>query len=421
MLKNKQLVAIVSLGLVLLGIPTLLYFSQQKQETRSRATSSTTLYYSPTSSVTAPLSMQEGDQITMDIFVDPGTNLPSLIKLHLQYDPMTFQVTKNSFVSNTTAFPSTIEGPLVSDGNLYVSLSIGSDGTKVIQEVTKVGSLTLTAIAPTATSPALLSFGDKSQVFSLAGSDQANENVLSTTNGAYINVFAKPTPSILPTSIPTEILSPTPLPTATPLPTMPTITTLPSATTIPTATPTIPPLATRLTFPLFMHGIGNSGDNANPSSELSNKDPLHPQRPLTVEIYDVNNQLAASTSGTVTYDTQNGNFVGTITLNDIPQGSYIVKVKSSGHLRKIVPGIQTIIPEQENVMPETTLVAGDVNGDNLINILDYNLLTGCYSDFLPAVSCTDTMKELTDLNDDGEVNQIDYNFFLREITVQAGS
>jgi hypothetical protein len=48
------------------------------------------------------------------------------------------------------------------------------------------------------------------------------------------------------------------------------------------------------------------------------------------------------------------------------------------------------------------------------------LLIGCYSDFSPAKSCTSANKLLTDLNDDGNVNQTDYNLFLREISVQNG-
>ncbi len=72
-------------------------------------------------------------------------------------------------------------------------------------------------------------------------------------------------------------------------------------------------------------------------------------------------------------------------------------------------------------MPTVTMVAGDVNGDNSLNILDYNLLVGCYSDLLPAISCTQATKVKTDLNDNGDVNQFDYNLFLREITVQTGN
>ena len=71
-------------------------------------------------------------------------------------------------------------------------------------------------------------------------------------------------------------------------------------------------------------------------------------------------------------------------------------------------------------MPAVHLVTGDIKIDNALNILDYNILIGCYSDFAPAVSCTADLKEEADLTDDGQVNQFDYNLFLRDLSVQNG-
>ena len=98
-----------------------------------------------------------------------------------------------------------------------------------------------------------------------------------------------------------------------------------------------------------------------------------------------------------------------------------MRIKDSTHLGKIIPGIQHIDPNQINAMPPVALVAGDINGDNTLNILDYNVLVGCYSDLLPATDCDDTRKVKADINDNGDVNQFDYNLFLREITVQTGN
>ena len=127
-------------------------------------------------------------------------------------------------------------------------------------------------------------------------------------------------------------------------------------------------------------------------------------------------------TGKCVYDELSGNFKGTVDLgSQIPStGPYTVKLTSSTHVRRLVPGIQNLITGQTNTMESITLVTGDVNSDNVLNILDYNLLIGCYSDFAPAASCTTSNKLLTDLNDDGKVNQFDYNLFLRELTVQNG-
>jgi hypothetical protein len=86
----------------------------------------------------------------------------------------------------------------------------------------------------------------------------------------------------------------------------------------------------------------------------------------------------------------------------------------------LVPGIQSLTQGTVNQLPATVLVNGDIDGNNTLNILDYNILMGCYSDFEPAKSCTAANKSLSDLDDDGDVNQYDYNLFLREITNRAG-
>lgn len=200
-------------------------------------------------------------------------------------------------------------------------------------------------------------------------------------------------------------------------------------TAVPTPTPTSIPSATKLNFTVFMHGIGNSGDNVSPNLfSLSNKNPLHKTRSAKVEILNTSNVLVGTFNGNILYDNTSGNFKGIVDLgtNFTGSGSYTVKITSPTHLRKIVPGpIQTITIGQVNTMPNVSLIAGDITGQNLVqdnalNILDYNMLIGCYSDLAPATSCTAANKLLADLNDDGNVNQFDYNLFLREITVQNG-
>lgn len=240
-----------------------------------------------------------------------------------------------------------------------------------------------------------------------------------------------PTLTVAPTltSAPTPTKTPTPTsvaPTATPVPTgaptptnTPTPTAQPTNTPAPTATPV--PGATKLAFDLFLHGLGKGGDNVNPNGQ-GNFDLLHPQRDVTVEMYNSQNQLILSKQGPVTFDSTSGSFKGVIDMgSSVSSGIYIVKVKLDQYLRTSIPGIQTIVSDSTNNMADTSLISGDINGDNALNILDYNILMGCYSDFLPPVSCTDENKELADLTDDGFVNQFDYNLFLRELTNREGN
>lgn len=218
-------------------------------------------------------------------------------------------------------------------------------------------------------------------------------------------------------------LCPTPTPTPTTVLT-PTIGPTSSTSVTPTNTGTPAPTpATPLQFMVLLHGIGAAGDNANPQgSSLSNKSPNHPNRTLTVTLFDTNNQQVAQTTGTISYNSADGDFTGTAGFGtNVPSGSYIVKVKTDQYLTRRIDGIQTVTANQSNNMPSATLVAGDTNNDDTLNALDYNMILDCFSDTLPAPACSDSQKQqMADLNDDGVVNQTDYNLFVRELSVKNG-
>jgi hypothetical protein len=409
MIHKKQLL-IASLLVLLAAIPVTALLSQEPQETRSRATASTTLTYTPNTTTNEPLVKNTGETVALDVIITPGSNLPSVVKLDMMYDTTKFQPAADAFTVNTVAFPTTIEGPAVLDGRILIALSIGSDPTKAIQTPTKVGTINLVAKAPTNGTPTQITFGTGSQVLSLAKSDEATENVLATAQPSFVTIEGTTQIAMLADdATPSATMTPSPTPT--------------TATPTLTPTPTVNPNTTMLSFNVLMHGIGSSGDNANPfASETSTKEPLRPSREITVYLYDDQNQLAATKSGTITYASASGSFQGTVDVGDtLAQGDYTIRLKEDTHLRRIVPGIHQLTPLTNNILPIVTLVAGDVNNDNTLNIMDYNLIIGCYSDLLPAVSCTPENKILTDLNDNGQVNQFDYNLFLREITVQSGN
>lgn len=212
----------------------------------------------------------------------------------------------------------------------------------------------------------------------------------------------------------TTNISGTPTPTKTPTPTPVT------PTSTPVATPTPVPNGTRLDLTLLLHGIGKGGDNANPTG-TGNNSPLHPTRSVTIDLFDSSNSLIKSVSGTLSFNIASGNFTGTIDGGTgITTGNYIIKIKSSSFLIKQVGGITSITSSQSNSLPSVTLIGGDANNDNALNILDYNTLLDCYSELAPARNCDPTKLIQTDFNDDGLVNQFDYNFFLRELSVQTG-
>ena len=208
----------------------------------------------------------------------------------------------------------------------------------------------------------------------------------------------------------TSSVSSTPTPTKTSTPT-PTKTPTPTPQSTSTPTPTSSPSQTSLIFgQVKFHGIGTGGDNVNPNS-LGNNNPLTTTRSLTVEVYDQNGALVKSVNGNINYSASTGYFSGNIPVSGVATGNYIIKVRSHKYLRKQVSGIYNISGSSLPIA-NTLLVAGDVNSDSVISILDYNILIGCYSGLLPAKDCDPTRKFNSDLSDDGNVNQDDYNQYL---------
>jgi len=174
---------------------------------------------------------------------------------------------------------------------------------------------------------------------------------------------------------------------------------------------------------VFLDGIGNRGDNTNPdSNSLSNKNPKHPTIGADIQIYTLDNQLIAAGTGSITYSSASGTYKGDVPIQTgFPSGKYQVKIKADTYLRRLANGIQTITAGQQNTVTNVPLVAGDINNDNQLNILDYNLILDCYSDLTAAANCSTPTKQVNaDINDDALVNQIDYNLFLREISTQPG-
>ena len=190
----------------------------------------------------------------------------------------------------------------------------------------------------------------------------------------------------------------------------------------PTPTPTPTPAQATMNMTVYLDGIGDRGDNTNPTaSSLSNKNPVHQSVTAGITIYTTNNTLIASGTGALTYNSTAGAYTGDVPIQrGFPSGQYLIKVKTPYHLQKQVAGVQTITAGTDNSITPVALVAGDIDNNNAINILDYNILLGCYSDLLPATSCTSDQKVASDLNDDGSVNQDDYNLFIREINTQPG-
>lgn len=428
-LKHKLI--LVTIAIQLVALPLVLFAVKERQETRTQASASTTLSFSPASTSSTPHNVNVGQEFPVDVVVTPSDNLITLAKLEIIYDSSKFSLSDtNPIVVNTTAFPQTIEGPVYSPGKIQIVVSTGFDYTKVIQAETKI--LTINLKANTPVSQTQLSFGTNSGLYSLGSGDSSSISVLSATTPIYVKVNAAATPTFTP--VPTNTPTPSPKPTSTPTPTItPTITPTPSPkpTSTPSPTPTnaptpIPTLGTTTLFfeGLKLHGLGKGGDSPNPNSN-GTLNPLRTTRELTVELYDNSNTLINSSKGYIKYTVPTeGVFNGAVDLpNTIQDGDYFITVRSPYYLGKRLQGFTKITKGQAITINNSSavLVAGDVNQDNRLSVLDYDIIMECYSDLQAAKpTCTAEKKLAADISDDGKVNQDDYNLFIRELSIQKG-
>lgn len=406
-LSNRIKILFSLLLILFISIPITLSLIQKQQNQRSNASAGTTLSLIPEPGPSSDIQKTVGDNVPIDIKVDPGSNLVTILRLQAQYDPTKLQADTSNPFTPTTKFSVTLQ-PVINNGTVSLIIATGGSPSDAIQSPTTAGTFHFKAIGSTSGSPTVVSFTSQTQAYSAGSTDTARDNVLSSTSPANITI--------------SDVV-------------------LPSAT--PTLTPTMTPPSsnTQLSFTILLHGIGAAGDTPNPTgNSLSNKNPKHPERQLTASVYDSHDQLVTNGTGTITYVTTSdnqddiGTFKGSVILGAVlANGKYTVKVKTDGYLRKAFPGTISIVGNQVNILPPIALVAGDTDEDNSLNILDYNALLDCGYGSLNPLPVTNLSSEYNsatcktheprvniDLDDNGFVNAYDYNLFIRELSVQGG-
>lgn len=171
----------------------------------------------------------------------------------------------------------------------------------------------------------------------------------------------------------------------------------------PTITPptaSSPSTNVTITVQVQLPGIGPSG-NTNPTTASQSAE---------ISLYHADsNVLLKTTSGTLTF--AGTNFSGDITISNVQQGSYLVKIKFPNTLQKLIPGILTIRENQTYDLAQVSLIPGDMNADNILDEGDVTIFLSCFAD----QPCA--QKNLSDFNDDSIVDGIDYNILLRSFTI----
>lgn len=157
----------------------------------------------------------------------------------------------------------------------------------------------------------------------------------------------------------------------------------------------------------------------------------HKDQNLTVYTYKSTDDPKSDTKGnnsfkknvfgnSLKYNISNKNFSNSASINlgKIDAGSYKILVKSDKYLRRFVEVIA--IPangDTINFANPITLSAGDIDNNNVIDIQDYEAIRACFGSRVSTFSCV--FKEASDLNDDGVVDGIDYNTFVKNFNLTA--
>lgn len=414
----RLLVAVTLIAFLLLPLTILLVGRQQNIS--SKASPGTSLDFEPQSTESEPIEAGAGKEIKLDLMAIPGEgNLISFVKFVVEYDPDVLEIKDTkAFEPNTDAFPEILEELVISDGTVTGSVSIGSDYTKALQEPTKIGTLTLVPKKVTDT-PTVVTYTADSQVLSVGDNDDINENVLSNTGAAFVAVMqTEEKTAPLPAegdkeSTGNEELVRERFPES--------------------VDPKEPGQNdTILTFDAALHGIGSSGDSGNPkNSSQSNKNPKKTARIAAVAIWDAEDTIVAEDFITLTYDSASGTYKGTFaTDKPLPEDTYAVTITVEGYLTAVAEQLE-LKEGEENALSKLEFVAGDIHPDEILDIVDYNILTDCgYGALKPmpmddptslyqSEACKKHESRVdADLDSNGIIDSRDFNLFLREFAAQ---
>ncbi len=125
------------------------------------------------------------------------------------------------------------------------------------------------------------------------------------------------------------------------------------------------------------------------------------QVPLTVEFFEPGNNTTPAHSFNVNTD-QNGNF----TIDDVPLGTFTITVKNP-HTLKRVKSAQNIVAGN-NSFDFGTLLEGDANNNNTVNLFDFSILLGTYN----KSTGNPGFDARADFNNNGTINLFDFSLLL---------
>jgi large repetitive protein len=211
--RMKKVLLYISIGLLLLAIPAGVFYLGQQKDVRTKAAPATTLSLTP-----AVQTVAVGDNLKLNVDIDPGSNQVISADIYLTYDPTKLEA---KTITNGSSAPRVLNSGIIENGTASIKVGAASN----TQPITARGTIAVvTFTAKDATSnftPTTVQFASNTFV---GGLNEPTANVLVGTAPAKITITSG-TPTLTPTLIPTVT------PTATPA--------SPTGGLTPTLTPTI--------------------------------------------------------------------------------------------------------------------------------------------------------------------------------------
>lgn len=355
-------------------LPVIVSYSEQHQTRIVNAAPATTLYFMPKTDPGNPLIAKPGDTVSMDIYMNPGTNLPYVTKLNIKYDPIVFEADKESLKINKKNFPKILEGTTIAEGNINITLSTGSGPSKVIKNITKLGTLDLEVKSSNRGEISEVTFGKETLILSINESDFPGESVLESAIPAHIKVIS----DLMNKGRQNKGI---------------------------------------IDFDVYFDGIGESPENVSKNKFVNNSSPRHPDKKVELTIYNRSFEKITDLAGFVSYDLAQGVFRGIAFIEKpIPDDRYYIKLRVPGYKDRMSDTAQKIISGTENVIETFSMKAGDINFDNSINTLDYNIMKNCMGATRPDSDSRNIYNLHCDLNDDLEVDQTDLEILINGLS-----
>lgn len=187
-LSKKVLIAVTGLLLLIVGLIVAIILTNRPQEIRQRAERATKLSLMPDQATVAA-----GNDLSLDVQVDPGVNQVNFIQFEIDYDWAIFKVDVQSFKLNSASGLSLLKDPEVPTGPpgiITVTLSIEGNPSNVISSAKTIGTIILRA-RDDAKGESTVRFNETNTlVRSIGGNDPSTQNVLSSTSGSHITIGA---------------------------------------------------------------------------------------------------------------------------------------------------------------------------------------------------------------------------------------